>query len=84
MVLSQYGYDQCVPTIVGLNRVEVSDQDLRVWKKLEEIQIKWSQTLSLQSGTFFNHSPQKLISSGTLKEAKSLCLCNSRERGRSQ
>ncbi|MBA0633886.1 hypothetical protein Godav_005176 [Gossypium davidsonii] len=24
MVLSQYGYDQCVPGIVGLNRVEAS------------------------------------------------------------
>ncbi|KAH1097443.1 hypothetical protein J1N35_014364 [Gossypium stocksii] len=41
MVLSQYGYDQYVPTTTVLNRMEVSVLDLRFWKKLEEIQIKW-------------------------------------------
>ncbi|KAK8346539.1 hypothetical protein V6Z12_A07G222300 [Gossypium hirsutum] len=55
MVLSQYGYDQCVPATTSLNRVETSDQDSGFWKKLEEIRIKWGQTLSLQLGTFFNH-----------------------------
>ncbi|MBA0756749.1 hypothetical protein Gogos_021599 [Gossypium gossypioides] len=40
MVLSQYRYDQCVPTTAGLNRVEVSIQDPRFWKKLEEMRIK--------------------------------------------
>ncbi|MBA0576240.1 hypothetical protein Golob_000088 [Gossypium lobatum] len=29
MVLSKYRYDQCVPTIAGLNKVEVSIQDSR-------------------------------------------------------
>ncbi|MBA0626727.1 hypothetical protein Godav_004339, partial [Gossypium davidsonii] len=37
MVMSQYKYDQCVPATAGLNRVEVSVQDPRFWKKLEEI-----------------------------------------------
>ncbi|MBA0750674.1 hypothetical protein Gogos_002074 [Gossypium gossypioides] len=39
------GYDQCVPAIAGLNRVKASVQDPRFWKKLEEIRIKWGQTL---------------------------------------
>ncbi|MBA0881367.1 hypothetical protein Goshw_009738 [Gossypium schwendimanii] len=28
MVLSQYGYDQCIPATASLNRVEASIQDL--------------------------------------------------------
>ncbi|MBA0638003.1 hypothetical protein Godav_028936 [Gossypium davidsonii] len=45
IVLSQYGYDQYIPTTTGLNRVEASVQDLGFWKKLKEIRIKWGQTL---------------------------------------
>ncbi|MBA0853021.1 hypothetical protein Goshw_012499, partial [Gossypium schwendimanii] len=56
MVLSQYGYNQCIPTTAGLNRVEALVQDPRFWKTSKKIRIKWDQTLSLQSGTFFNHS----------------------------
>ncbi|MBA0856410.1 hypothetical protein Goshw_027947 [Gossypium schwendimanii] len=37
MVLSQYGYDQCVPATTGLNKMEDLVQDPRFWKKLEEI-----------------------------------------------
>ncbi|PPD99696.1 hypothetical protein GOBAR_DD03285 [Gossypium barbadense] len=70
MVLSQYGYDQCLPVIAGLNRVEALVQDPGFWKKLEEIQIKWGQTLSLQSGTFFNHSPSKMYIWWRLKRRK--------------
>ncbi|MBA0849493.1 hypothetical protein Goshw_016674 [Gossypium schwendimanii] len=37
MVLSQNGYDQCIPAIASLNRMEALVQDLGFWKKLEEI-----------------------------------------------
>ncbi|MBA0880553.1 hypothetical protein Goshw_022398 [Gossypium schwendimanii] len=37
MVLSQYGYDQCVPATTSLNNVKASVQDPEFWKKLEEI-----------------------------------------------
>ncbi|MBA0711151.1 hypothetical protein Golax_010367 [Gossypium laxum] len=37
MVLSQYGYDQCVPATTSLNSVKASVQDPEFWKKLEEI-----------------------------------------------
>ncbi|MBA0878644.1 hypothetical protein Goshw_001713 [Gossypium schwendimanii] len=47
MIRSQYRYDQCVPAIAILNRVEVSIQDLRFWKKLEEIRIKWDDITEL-------------------------------------
>ncbi|MBA0662340.1 hypothetical protein Goklo_006482 [Gossypium klotzschianum] len=74
MVMSQYKYDQCVPATAGLNRVEVSVQDPRFWKKLEEIIIKWGQTLSLQSRTFFNHSPLKMYIQWHLKKSKIFVL----------
>ncbi|MBA0834028.1 hypothetical protein Goarm_006424 [Gossypium armourianum] len=48
MVLRQYGYNQCVPTTVGLNRVEALVQDPGFWKKLEEIQIKSKISVSTQ------------------------------------
>ncbi|KAK5836280.1 hypothetical protein PVK06_012054 [Gossypium arboreum] len=33
-------YDQCLPAISSLNRVEASIQNQKFWKKLEEIRIK--------------------------------------------
>ncbi|KAH1122549.1 hypothetical protein J1N35_005709 [Gossypium stocksii] len=70
MVLSQYGYDQCVLATAGSNKVEVLVQDPRFLKKLEEIRIKWGQDLSLQSGTFFNHFPLETYIQWCLKRSK--------------
>ncbi|MBA0854709.1 hypothetical protein Goshw_004009 [Gossypium schwendimanii] len=42
----------------------------RFWKKLEEIRIKWGKTLSLQAGTFFNHSPLENYIHWYLKRSK--------------
>ncbi|PPR91451.1 hypothetical protein GOBAR_AA29233 [Gossypium barbadense] len=70
MVLSQYEYDHCVPTTAGLNKVEASVQNLRFRKKLKEIRVKWGQTLSLQPGTFFNHSPSETSIQWHLKRSK--------------
>ncbi|MBA0868557.1 hypothetical protein Goshw_015630, partial [Gossypium schwendimanii] len=50
--------------------VEASVQDPRFWMKLEELQIKWGQTLSLQLGTFFNHSPSETYIQWRLKRRK--------------
>ena len=35
MVLSQYGYDQCIPTTAGLNRVEDLVQDQKEETEVE-------------------------------------------------
>ncbi|PPR97475.1 hypothetical protein GOBAR_AA23193 [Gossypium barbadense] len=70
MVLSQYGYDQCVPAIAGLKKVEALVQDSSFWKKFQEIRIKWGQTLSLESRTFFNHSSSETYIQWFLKRSK--------------
>ncbi|MBA0857209.1 hypothetical protein Goshw_008965 [Gossypium schwendimanii] len=57
IVLSQYGYDQYIPTTAGLNRVEAMVQDLGFWKKLKEIRIKWGQTLSFAIRNLFQPFP---------------------------
>ncbi|MBA0852025.1 hypothetical protein Goshw_000207, partial [Gossypium schwendimanii] len=53
-----------------LIEVEALVQNLRFWNKLKEIRIKWGQTLSLQSGTFFKHSPSETYTQWHLKRSK--------------